>query len=325
MKNKSGINYILINSTAFVFLFYLLNSLNVITPFINIVTLLFFSCIISYIIYPMYKFLSKRVNNILSIVLIYLIIIIFILYLIYSGVNNTNFIKNVVELFENIFKFINILNIKYNLNINIDLYLERIITFIINNSMNIIKNIIDYLSKFIFVIILSTCILINIDYIKVFISKMKCKSLIYNINDKLKNYLIANIKIIIVQFVEYTFIFYVIGHPNYLMLGIVNSINNFIPYIGSFITNVLAITTASVIDVKLLLLTSIVSIILPNIDAYFITPKIHKNTNNLPETLCIASVIIFGLLFGIIGVILAVPTLIIIIEVLKYKNIVKRM
>ena len=35
--------------------------------------------------------------------------------------------------------------------------------------------------------------------------------------------------------------------------------------------------------------------------------------------------IIFGLLFRIIGVILAVPTLIIIIEVLKYKNIVKRM
>ena len=325
MKNKSGINYILMNSTAFVFLFYLLNKLNVITPFINIVTLLFFSCILSYIIYPIYKFLSKRINNILSILLIYLIIIIFILYLIYSGVNNTNFIKNVVELFENIFKFINILNIKYNLNINIDLYLERIITFIINNSMNIIKNIIDYLSKFIFVIILSTCILINIDYIKLFISKLKYKSLIYNINDKLKNYLIANIKIIIVQFVEYTFIFYVIGHPNYLMLGILNSINNFIPYIGSFITNVLAITTASVIDVKLLLLTSIVSIILPNIDAYFITPKIHKNTNNLSETLCITSVIIFGLLFRIIGVILAVPTLIIIIEVLKYKNIVKRM
>ena len=176
MKNKSGINYILINSTAFVFLFYLLNKLNIITPFFNIVTLLFFSCILSYIIYPIYKFLSKRINNILSIVLIYLIIIIFILYLIYSGVNNTNFIKNVVELFENIFKFINILNLKYNLNINIDLYLERIITFIINNSMNIIKNIIDYLSKFIFVVILSTCILINIDYIMQLAKKWKKES-----------------------------------------------------------------------------------------------------------------------------------------------------
>lgn len=325
MKNKEGINYILINITFFVFLFYLLNKLNIITPFFNIIILLFFSCILSYIIYPAYKFLSKKINNILSIIFIYLITIFLLFYILYSCVNNTNFIKNIIELFENIFKFINILNIKYNLNINIDLYLERIISFIINNSMEIIKNIINYLSKFIFVVILSTCILINIDYIKVFISKLKCKSLIYNINDKLKNYLIANIKIIIVQFIEYTFIFFIIGHPNYLMLGILNSVNNFIPYIGSFITNVLAITTASVVDVKLLLLTSIVSIILPNIDAYFITPKIHKNTNNLPETLCITSVIIFGLLFGIIGVVLAVPTLIIIIEVLKYKNIVKTM
>ena len=135
--------------------------------------------------------------------------------------------------------------------------------------------------------------------------------------------MLINIKIILIQFIEYTFVFFIIGHPNYLLLGIFNSINNFIPYVGSFITNVLAITTASVIDKKLLLFTSIVSIILPNIDAYLIAPKIHKNTNKLPETLCITSIIIFGILFKIFGIILAIPILIIVLEVLKYKNIVK--
>lgn len=323
MKNKNSINYILINSTAFIFLFYLLSKLNVISPLINIVTLLFFSLIFSYIIYPIYKVISKKLNNVLSIILIYLVLILFILFLIYKCVSGTDFIKSIIELFENIFKFINVLSVKYNLNINIDFYLEKILNFIINNGMNIIKNIINYFSKFLFVLILSICILINIDYIKIFVSKFKHKNLLYNINYKLKNYLITNIKIILIQFIEYTLIFYFIGHPNYFLLGIFNSLNNFIPYIGSFVTNILAITTASVINKKLLILTSIVSIILPNIDAYLITPKIHKNISKLPETLCITSTIIFGLLFGIFGVIFSVPIIIIIIEILDYKNIVK--
>lgn len=323
MKNKGGINYILINSTFFVFLFYLLTKLNIITPILNITSLLMFSLILSYIIYPIYKFINKKVNNTLSVILIYLILIFSIVFILYKGVMSTNFINNIASLIENIFKFINMLDIKYNLNINIDLYLESIINFVINNSINIIRNIINYFSKFIFVIVLSICILINIDYIKAFVNKSKYKDLFYNINNKLNNYLIANIKIILIQFIEYTFIFYIIGHPNYLLLGILNSLNNFIPYIGSFITNIISITTASVIGRKLLILSSIVSIILPNIDAYIITPKIHKNINKLPETLCISSIIIFGLLFKIIGILLAVPILIIIIEILKYKNIVK--
>ena len=151
-----------------------------------------------------------------------------------------------------------------------------------------------------------------------FVNKLKYKDLLYNINDKLKNYLIASTKIVLIQFIEYTFIFFIIGHPNYLLLGILNSVNNFIPYIGSIITNVIAIVTSSVISRKLLILTSIVSIILPNIDAYLITPKIHKNTNKLPETLCITFIIIFGLLFNVIGIVLAVPFLLIIIEVIRY-------
>ena len=120
MKNKDGINYILINSTFFVFLFYLLTKLNIITPILNITEILLFSLIFSYIIYPIYKIISKKVNNTLSIILIYLVLIFSICFLIYKGVMSTNFIINITTLFENIFKFINMLNIKYNLNINID-------------------------------------------------------------------------------------------------------------------------------------------------------------------------------------------------------------
>lgn len=323
MKNKDGINYILLNSTFFVLILYLLSELNIFTSILNIITILFLSIILSYIVYPIYKALSRSCNNMISIIIIYLSLILFILFLVYSIIPNTHFINKIIDLLTNLLKFIDRLNIKYKLNIDLELYLEKIVSYVINNGMNIITNIVNYLSKFIFIIILSICILLNVNYIKEFVNKLKHKELIYNINDKLKNYLLANIKILFIQFVEYTLIFCIIGHPNYLLLGLLNSINTFIPYIGSFLTNVLAITTASVISKKLLILTSIVSILLPNIDAYVITPKIYKDTNKLPETLCIMSIILFGLLFNIFGIVLAVPILIIIIEILKYKNIVK--
>lgn len=323
MKNKDGINYILLNSTFFVLILYLLSRLNIFTSILNIITILFLSIILSYIVYPIYKALSRSCNNMISIIIIYLSLILFILFLVYSIIPNTHFINKIIDLLTNLLKFIDRLNIKYKLNIDLELYLEKIVSYVINNGMNIITNIVNYLSKFIFIIILSICILLNVNYIKEFVNKLKHKELIYNINDKLKNYLLANIKILFIQFVEYTLIFCIIGHPNYLLLGLLNSINTFIPYIGSFLTNVLAITTASVISKKLLILTSIVSILLPNIDAYVITPKIYKDTNKLPETLCIMSIILFGLLFNIFGIVLAIPILIIIIEILKYKNIVK--
>lgn len=323
MKNKDGINYILINITIFVFLIFLLNKLNIIKPLLNILSLIFFSLIFSYIVYPIYKLLSNKMNKVLAIFIIYIFIFLFLILIIYKSIINVNFIQNIIDLFENIFIFINKINLKYNLNIDLSYIKETLINFILNNSVNIIKNIINYLSKFIFIIILSICILLNIEYIKMIVNKLKYKKLIYNINKRLKTYLISNIKILIIQLIEYTFIFYIIGHPNYLLLGIFNSLNNFIPYIGSFITNILAITTSSVISNKLLFLTSIVSIILPNIDAYIITPKIHKEENKLPEVLCITSVIICSIMFKFYGLILGVPILIVIIEILKYKNIVK--
>ena len=323
MKNKDGINYILLNSTFFVFILYLLSCLNVLDTILNVITIIFLSIILSYIVYPIYKVLNKSCNNMISIILIYLFLLIFILFLVYSIIPNAHLINKIIDLFTNILMFIDRINLKYNLNIDLELYLEKLIGYGINNGMSIISNIVNYLSKFIFIIILSICILINIDYIKKIVNKLKYKELFFNINDKLKNYLLANVKILFIQFIEYTVVFFLIGHPNYLLLGLLNSINTFIPYIGSFITNVLAITTASVISKKLLILTSITSIMLPNIDAYFITPKIYKGTNKLPETLCIMSIIIFGLLFDFYGIIFGVPILIVILEIIKYKNIVK--
>lgn len=319
---KDSTNYILINCAIFIFMFYLLLKIGILNKILDFILIIFLSFTLSYIIYPIYKKLNKKINKLLSIFIIYGTLISTIILFIYMIIPNTNFILKLNDLFTNILVFINKLNQKYNLNINLEVYLNSVINYFINNSVFLIKNVFNFFSKIVFIVILSICILINMELLKDLINKLKNKVLIYNINDALKNYLVANIKILAIQFVEYTFVFLLIGHPNYILLGILNSVNTFIPFVGSIITNVVAITTASVISKNLLIKTAIVSIVLPNIDAYLVSPKIYNSANKISKTLTIAAILIGGYLFDFYGIVFAIPVTIIVIEVLKYYKII---
>lgn len=320
MENKDVINYKIINVTFFVFIIYLLYKLNLLYKIKSFLLLIFISLILSYIVYPIYKKMSEKINKYLSVILIYTFIGLFVCALVFLFIPSNNFILKISDLFSNIISFVNKLSNKYNLNIDINLYVDIITKYVINNSIYFIQNVINFITKMMFVILLSICILFNINYIKRFISKSKYYILICNINEKLKAYVVANLKIIIIQFFEYLIFFFIIGHPNYLLLAILNSINSFVPIIGGIFTNFIALITASVISKKLFILTAIISIILPNIDSYIISPRIYKNTNRLSQTLSISSVIISSILFGFYGIIIAIPLLIVIIEIIKYKN-----
>ena len=319
---KDSTNYILINCAIFIFMFYLLLKIGILNKILDFILIIFLSFTLSYIIYPIYKKLNKKINKLLSIFFIYGTLISTIILFIYMIIPNTNFILKLNDLFTNILVFIDKLNQKYNLNINLEVYLNNIINYFINNSVFLIKNIFNFFSKIVFIVILSICILINMELLKDLINKLKNKVLIYNINDALKNYLVANIKILAIQFVEYTFVFLLIGHPDYILLGILNSVNTFVPFIGSVITNIVAITTASVISRNLLIKTAIVSIVLPNIDSYLVSPKIYNSVNKISKTLTIAAILIGGYLFDFYGIVFAIPVTIIVIEVLKYYKII---
>lgn len=319
---KDSTNYMLINCAIFIFMFYLLLKIGILNKILDFILIIFLSFTLSYIIYPIYKKLNKKINKLLSILIIYGTLISIIILFIYMIIPNTNFILKLNDLFTNILAFIDKLNQKYNLNINLEVYLNNIINYFINNSVFLIKNIFNFFSKIVFIVILSICVLINMELLKDLINRLKNRVLIYNINDALKNYLVANIKILAIQFVEYTFVFLLIGHPDYILLGVLNSVNTFIPFVGSIITNVVAITTASVISKNLLIKTAIVSIVLPNIDTYLVSPKIYNNANKISKTLTIASILIGGYLFDFYGIIFAIPVTIIVIEVLKYYKII---
>ena len=60
------------------------------------------------------------------------------------------------------------------------------------------------------------------------------------------------------------------------------------------------------------ILTLVVSIIFPNIDGYIVNPRIYGKTNNISPILTIFAVFAGGVLGGALGILIALPSIIII-------------
>ena len=111
----------------------------------------------------------------------------------------------------------------------------------------------------------------------------------------------------IIQLFEYSILFLIIGHPNWLILGILACITTVIPYFGGLITNIIAIILATVISPRLLVLTIIICLIFPQLDGYLISPKVYGKTNNVNPLITIMVVSVGGTIAGVVGIIAALP------------------
>ena len=135
---------------------------------------------------------------------------------------------------------------------------------------------------------------------------------------ELGNYCIGLGENILVQLFEYTLVFFIIGHPNYLVLGILAAFTTIIPYFGALVVDILALLIASVISTKLFILTILVIVICPQLDGYVIGPKIYGKTNKLHPLVSIFAVFAGGILGGFWGIVLSLPVAIIIISTVKF-------
>lgn len=334
---KNNINYKVVNIAIFtviLFLFYLSKDLwvNIFLISIKIFTPFLIGFIFAYAFNPLLNYMiNKHINKIISILIISIVFIVIIAIVIILVV--PMLINQLSDLFTGIITFVQNISIKYNLNTGT---LKNFLITIFNNTMNnisnklstgtidFIKNTITYISTILISMIIGIYFLYDMDNIRKRIEgylihkNKKTYNFFKKIDTEMTNYFSALGKIILIQTIEYIIIFYLIGHPNYLLLGILAGITTIIPYFGGMFTNVIALITASVISTKLLILTLIVCIIFPNIDAYIISPKIYSKAIKLHPLIIIFSILTGGILFKMIGIIIALPVTIIIVTTIKY-------
>jgi len=113
-------------------------------------------------------------------------------------------------------------------------------------------------------------------------------------------------------------LFRIINHPNWLLLGLLASVTTVIPYFGGYITNIIAVVTALTVSTPLFIATLIICLVFPNIDGYLISPRIYGKTNNINPVMVIFAVALGGSLFGILGIVIALPVYILLKATYEY-------
>lgn len=98
-----------------------------------------------------------------------------------------------------------------------------------------------------------------------------------------------------------------IGLPSPLALGLIAGVTNFVPYIGPLIGAAPALVFALTMDLTIVAWTLGAIVLLQQIEGNLVTPIIQSHAVDLPPALALFSIVVFGLLFGLAGVLLAAP------------------
>lgn len=106
--------------------------------------------------------------------------------------------------------------------------------------------------------------------------------------------------------------FLIIGLDIPVLMGIITGLLNLIPYLGPIISLIFALIVAlgmPAFDPSLLYLAILVIVVAQVVDNVIVIPYVIANAVNLHPIMVILGVIIFGSLFGMVGIILAIPAI----------------
>jgi len=100
---------------------------------------------------------------------------------------------------------------------------------------------------------------------------------------------------------------WILGIPLALTLGTIAGLLNFVPNIGPIIAGVPAVLIAWTLGPVPALYVLLLYIFLQSLDGYVLTPLIQQRTVSLAPALTITAQLLFGVLAGTMGLLLATP------------------
>lgn len=334
---KNKLNYKLLNFlllTGIVFLMYETGKLwmGVTNKFLSIIGPFLFAFAVAYALYPFLRYLeSKKIPK--SIAMFIVIGLVLGVLAITIGLIAPLLFEQLSSLFNSIIAFLKELSLDYDINIgplqaNLSEAFNDIIKslskYISDGAMNAIGVSLNAISMIVVGFSAAIYFLIDMKRIREGIKKFlklrsnKAYRYVQLLDHEMTNYFDGFFKIVLITLFEYTITFYIIGHPNALLLGFLAAVATLIPYFGGIITNCIACITAFVISPALFIRTIIAFFILSNLDGYVINPFVYGKTNSVHPIIVILSVFAGGILGGVVGIIISLPVAILIITTLKY-------
>jgi len=133
--------------------------------------------------------------------------------------------------------------------------------------------------------------------------------LIGQINTVLSSYVRSQLLIALVMGVMYSTGFMVLRVPLGFTIGMVSGLLNFVPYLGTMIGIGLSLLFALLDGAGIGRIAGVLTVfaIVQSVEGYYLTPKLLGSRLNLHPMWVLVGLVIGGNLFGLLGIILAVP------------------
>ncbi len=277
---------------------------------LSILSPLFFGYVLSWILKPIVdKIKFNRIVTTLIIYLLFIGIIIFILFnLIPLIITETKRIIPIIKYYINhnriILKIYESLNIKNILTTNI-----KIMNDCLNNFFGITMNVIYSLIFGFYFLIRKD----SFDYFK-FIPKI----LRNNISKDLRLYIKSILLDTLFMFIILSIAFKIIGLSSPYLFALFCAITNIIPYVGPYIGGVPAVLIGLTKSIKMGIIVTITIIVVQTIENNIVQPLIVSKNVNLNPILILIGVIIFSHFFGILGMIISTPIVLVVRNIINY-------
>jgi predicted PurR-regulated permease PerM len=101
----------------------------------------------------------------------------------------------------------------------------------------------------------------------------------------------------------------ILGLPGALALGVLAGLFEFIPYFGPFLAALPALAVALVVSPTMVLWVALLYLVIQSLESYVMQPLIMRGVVHLPPALTMLVQVGLALLFGFLGLLLAVPVL----------------
>ncbi len=127
------------------------------------------------------------------------------------------------------------------------------------------------------------------------------------ISNKLGFWLRGQLVLSLIRFVTHYIGLSLLGVPYALILSLLAGLLESIPTFGAWFSGIVTVLVALTVSPGKAIATAILVFLVQLVEANIITPQVMKRALGIPAGMVIISLLVFGKLFGLIGVLLAAP------------------
>ena len=317
----------------FVALFNELNLGNIILNVLGVAAPLFIGFVIAWLLNPAVTALQKRnvkrglasVFVFVMFLLVLFVVIRVMIPMLYSQIND--FLEIIPSLFLQIGNFIHesfsklnatgfdFTSIEEKIYDAIAAFGTSITTSLPSYLINGVSSVVSSVSSVLLGFIVGFYLLIDFDRMKKVFNavpkkyKNTTRKIMRDLDTTCKDFVQGTLLISLVVFIITSVLFKIVGLPSPMLFGLICGITNIIPYIGPWIGGAIAAIVGFTVSPLVGILTIVIAFVSQQIDGMILQPLIMGKTMKLHPVTIMIGLLVFGYFFGIIGMIVATPTI----------------